>query len=294
MHRKIKKETRIPQVVIRLFNGLLKGCGKEKKVVAPLEKKSHAILWYALSIFALISALMVAYVHSRDTRQQQIRELSSLLGDSREQYHIFYGHDGWIYILANNEKKAAWVQQYLIQLHFSKPVKVLNIQNEEERIGSWLAENWLTVKYHRVRIDTPRAPIILISEERNQLNNEKRAQLINNLNKQIPYASQSQLLSISDKEVSYQAESGIKKMAVPYTCYDNGDSVTFIIQGALNDEQLQQLRRFVAHYIQAWGEHYVKFSVELKDDWLKGESFKYGNQGYIKVTPGYWYFPKPL
>ncbi|WP_306461289.1 PrgH/EprH family type III secretion apparatus protein, partial [Pseudomonas fluorescens] len=45
---------------------------------------------------------------------------------------------------------------------------------------------------------------------------------------------------------------------------------------------------------QQWGERYVHFAIELKDDWLKGKSFQYGPQGYVKMTPSSWYFPKPL
>ncbi|WP_339058239.1 PrgH/EprH family type III secretion apparatus protein [Candidatus Regiella endosymbiont of Tuberolachnus salignus] len=268
-----------------------------QKKVAPkprrLAKKARLLLWGAVGVFTLMTALSIAQIKKADD-QQQTKELSSLLGDSEGKYQILPGHDGWIYILANNDKEMAWARQALIRFNSTQQVRVLSVQQEEKRIGLWLSENWSKVKYHRIRIETPRSPKVLISKERTELNDDQRTQLIKALNQQIPYAQQSQLLSISDKEVVYQAESGIKKMAVPYTRHDNGSSVTFVIQGALDDSQLQQLRSFVTHYTQAWGEHYVKFSVELKDDWLKGKSFKYGDQGYIKVSPGYWYFPKPL
>ena len=49
----------------------------------------------------------------------------------------------------------------------------------------------------------------------------------------------------------------------------------------------------VEPYLQ-WGDRYVHFAIELKDDWMKGKSFQYGADGYIKMTPSSWYFPKPL
>ncbi|AWK14581.1 hypothetical protein CCS41_08995 [Candidatus Fukatsuia symbiotica] len=167
---------------------LYPGKEKEKTTPLPLAKKSRAALWCSLSAVTLISAIIVANFDYRDSKQKQSGELSSLLGDNEGKYHIFHGHDGWIYILANNEKEVAWARQSLIRLHFSKPVRVLSLQSEEQRIGLWLTENWPTVKYHRIRIETPQSPVILISEERSQLNDQQRAQLIKNLNQQIPYA----------------------------------------------------------------------------------------------------------
>ncbi|WP_302476588.1 PrgH/EprH family type III secretion apparatus protein [Candidatus Williamhamiltonella defendens] len=134
----------------------------------------------------------------------------------------------------------------------------------------------------------------MISQERTVLDAQKSLNLMQSLKEQMPYAKEIKIIDISDQEVASQAEAGIQKISVPYIRQDHGNSVTFVIKGALEDGHIQQLRRFVVNYNKAWGQQYVQFSIELQDDWLKGKSLKYGHQGsYVKVSPGYWYFPKP-
>ena len=87
---------------------------------------------------------------------------------------------------------------------------------------------------------------------------------------------------------------GLARQALPFRRHNHPDSVTFVIEGSLDDGELQRARQFVDGYYRQWGSRYVQFATELKDDWLKGKSFKYGNQGYVKMETGHWYFPKPL
>lgn len=64
--------------------------------------------------------------------------------------------------------------------------------------------------------------------------------------------------------------------------------------GALDDVEILRARQFVDSYYRTWGGRYVQFAIELKDDWLKGRSFQYGAEGYIKMSLCHWYFPSPL
>jgi len=81
-----------------------------------------------------MTALSIAQIKKADD-QQQTQELSSLLGDSEGKYQILPCHDGWIYILANNDKEMAWARQALIRFNSTQQVRVLSVQQEEKRIG---------------------------------------------------------------------------------------------------------------------------------------------------------------
>jgi len=81
---------------------------------------------------------------------------------------------------------------------------------------------------------------------------------------------------------------------LPYHRSAQANSITFTVQGALADTELQAVRDYVSGFYRQWGDRYVHFEIELHDDWLKGKSFQYGPQGYIKMTPSSWYFPKPI
>lgn len=50
----------------------------------------------------------------------------------------------------------------------------------------------------------------------------------------------------------------------------------------MDDGEILRTRQFINEYTQKWGSNYVQFAIELKDDWLKGRSFLYGSDGYIK------------
>jgi len=109
-----------------------------------------------------------------------------------------------------------------------------------------------------------------------------------------PYAKAFVVRSADDRDLTRRAEQGLARLAVPYERQDKDASVTFTVQGSLQDTELSAVRDFVNEFYQLWGDRYVHFAVELKDDWLKGKSFQYGPKGYIKMTPSSWYFPKPL
>jgi len=278
--------------------------GKKKEMaVSKQSKKSFVRHLMTLLISGFVVGLiffMLAYFKMTDEEKKEkektkeISQISYVLGDYQGKYEILGAHDHWMYVFAKNEKEATWAKQSLTRADIKNPIRVINLQDEEKRVAAWLSENWSWVKYHRVKIETPLVPVLLISQERTVLDAQKSLNLMQSLKEQMPYAQEIKIIDISDQEVASQAEAGIQKISVPYIRQDHGNSVTFVIKGALEDGHIQQLRRFVVNYNKAWGQQYVQFSIELKDDWLKGKSLKYGHQGsYVKVSPGYWYFPKP-
>ncbi|WP_213990335.1 PrgH/EprH family type III secretion apparatus protein [Sodalis sp. dw_96] len=247
----------------------------------------------AVASTAIIAFFLVVFLGKWDVQQREITALTDQLSNEPEKYRILPGRDGTMYVLATDERDASWGRQSMARGKSSQSVNVASYQEEAQRIERWLGMNYPFLKLHQFSLEQPGQPVLLISRQRNSLEESEKSVLHEELMKQLPYAQDVQLGNIDDRAVATAAEEGIKKLAVPYTRIDNADSVTFVITGALNDGERQRVRSFVEEYERRWNGHYVQFAVELKDDWLKGKSFKYGHLGYVKMTPGHWYFPKP-
>ena len=259
----------------------------------PLVKK-RGFRHLLIAITAALLGGSVLFFYPWDITQRQIISLSDVLGDKTSKYQILSGRDHQLYVIANNERDTSWARQAIVRSDFSKQAQALSQQDEAQRIRTWLAENEPGLNYHRLILDKPLKPQLVLSQERNALSPEARGSLASKLKIELPYASNVDIVSASDQSIAQQAQDGLERLATPFTRINNPDSVTFVIQGALADSELQSIRTFVDDYYRQWDGRYVQFAIELKDDWLKGKSFKYGNQGYVKMTTQHWYFPKPI
>ena len=166
--------------------------------------------------------------------------------------------------------------------------------DERRRLESLVSNLAPQLAYHRMDLSDPVVPRLLISRQRSLLAPGLRRRLESALIAVAPYVREIMIVQSDDDELLHLAEQGLQRLALPFTRHKHADGVTFTVEGSLEDAELQALGDFVAAFDRQWGERYVHFAIELKDDWLKGKSFQYGPQGYIKMTPSSWYFPKPL
>lgn len=256
----------------------------------PLRNKTAIVIFIGL----LLILLAAGYYWQQHSQQRQSRELASLLGNEATRFQVIPGRNGLLYVSANNERDRSWATQVLARGDYSDPATVISPQQENERIARWLANNHPDLAYYRLQLDNPRQPQLWISRQRTRLNDTQQQTLLKQLTEQLPYADQLLLQMVDDNLAVSSAENGLIRQALPYSRSDRSGNVTFLIEGALNDGELLRAQGFVEDYYRQWGTRYVQFAIELKDDWLKGKSFKYGAQGYVKMTPGHWYFPKPL
>ncbi|QRO35241.1 PrgH/EprH family type III secretion apparatus protein [Chromobacterium violaceum] len=229
-----------------------------------------------------------------NSQQRQVAELSALLGDDGQRFHVLPGRDGVYYVAAADARDGVWARQSLLRAEFRQPVQIVEPAGESERVSRWLSESRPELAFYRLLLDDPRRPQLWISRQRSPLDEASRQKLASQLSALMPYAERVSIVPVDDEAASRQAEEGLSRQALPFTRNDQRDSVTFVIAGALDDGELQRARQFVDAYYRQWGGRYVQFAIELKDDWLKGKSFKYGSQGYVKLNSGHWYFPKPL
>ncbi len=257
---------------------------------APVALFRRRPVWFA-ALATVIAIIALVVTLNTATQHRQILSLAAGLGDENNDFPILPGRDGIMYVMTQTAGQAAWGRQALVRMPSSGPVRVVNAQDEVQRTIRWLAGNFPQLHLQGVRFDEPLHPLVALSLQRTHLNSEQKKALTNALMEIIPYASTINLMMVDDNQVSLQADAGIKKLGVTYSRHNHPDSVTFIINNELDDGERLKLRQFIEVFSQQWNGHYILFSIDAKENWLKGKSFKYGRQEYVKLNAGHWFFP---
>ncbi|QJU42310.1 PrgH/EprH family type III secretion apparatus protein [Serratia marcescens] len=248
----------------------------------------------AICVLLALSVLFFFIFFFFNNQKSKVYDVSSILGDKQSDYRFVRGSDSITYVLSLNNADQKWAEQAFVRTPPPSVVKVLDIVAEEERLSRWLTAYWPSVKLLRIKLAEPKNFLLTLSKERGELAPHQREALIVAIKKYLPYIEAVNFNILSDQLLESYAEQGLKKIAVPYNKVHHQESVTFLIQGSINDSQLERVKSFVQDFEARWGVRYVQFVIELKKDWLQGKSFKYGSEGYVKVSPSHWYFPKPL
>lgn len=222
-----------------------------------------------------------------------VANMEALVDGADRSMKVVYGRDQAVYVFAETERDAGWGRQVLVRNGHSA-TQVVTTYGERLRLEGLLEKAAPQLAYHRVDLSDPLRPRLLISSQRNLLTPRFQTRLEKALISAAPYALEAEVVSYDDDSLSGQAEEGLRRLGVPFSRDQHVDSVTFTIEGNLEDGELQELGDFVVRFNQQWGERYVHFAIELKDELLKSKSFQYGPQGYIKMNPTSWYFPVPL
>ncbi|MFK3816431.1 PrgH/EprH family type III secretion apparatus protein [Pseudomonas sp. NPDC089407] len=227
------------------------------------------------------------------SRPSPVSNVEALVAGGNNSMVVVYGHDQAIYVFADSERDAGWGRQVLVRNGYSA-TQVMTTYDERRRLESLVTSLAPQLAYHRMDLSDPVVPRLLVSRQRSRLTPELQARLERALAAVAPYAREIMIVQRDDDELLHLAEQGLQRLALRFTRHARADGVTFKVNGTLEDAELQALGDFVADFGRQWGERYVHFAIELKDDGLKGKSFQYGPQGYIKMTPSSWYFPKSL
>lgn len=251
-------------------------------------------IWRWLACLALTGSMAMVGLFYVTSEQRQISSLASLLNSRIGHYEIIAGRDSVMYVIASDTTGMVWASQTLAKSAMGKEVRVLSRSKVSEDIANWFTKKYPQQPLRRVISAQSLRPVLEISEERNKMDKQNQQAIVRSARTAFPYLDTVHFSFISDTLISDIAEQGLQKIAVPYTRVNNPQSVTFIIQGSLDDSEFERLKVFIDGYYSSWRSEYVQFAIEIKDDWLKGKSFKYGSRGYVNITPGHWYFPKPL
>ncbi|UTH74114.1 PrgH/EprH family type III secretion apparatus protein [Chromobacterium sp. IIBBL 290-4] len=269
--------------------------GPESSPSRPLRTGPNRWAWLALlPAIGGLAWLALDLLVAQNAPQRQTEQLSELLGGDSARFEVMQGHDGLLYVAAQNERDRAWARQAALRADFPNPPQVILAGLENERLSRWLAASHPGLAYFRLQLRDPRHPSLWISRQRAALPAPEMLRLRAQLAEQLPYAERVDITEMDDSEAAKQAEAGLTSLALPFRRQNQPDSVTFVISGELEDGALQRVRQFIDGYTRQWGSRYAQFDIELKDDKLKGKSFLYGDQGYVKQDAGHWFFPKTL
>ncbi|MFC6841808.1 PrgH/EprH family type III secretion apparatus protein [Xanthomonas theicola] len=246
----------------------------------------------AIAALALLALGLALWMMLKD--DTRVASVAATVAGSSDQYRLLKGRDGAIHLFARSERDASWARQALAREGLAGSARVSTARAEEARLTKLLVETYPVVAFLRLKLDDPRKPVLVLSRQRGWIDGRTRQALTASLKAWMPYAQDIGIASWSDAMLDERARTGLDLLGIRYERVGNAGSVTYTVQSGLDDIELARLQEFTENFYRDFGARYVYFSVSLKDDWLKGKSFKYGAAGYVKLTPQHWFFPQPF
>ncbi|AUM69101.1 PrgH/EprH family type III secretion apparatus protein [Pseudomonas fluorescens] len=216
-------------------------------------------------------------------------DIRVLISGASAEVQVLRGRDHRVYVFVSSERDAGWSRQVLTR-HNNLDGQVLMIDQERRRLEQVLVDHDPQLAWHFLDLKDPSVPRLLLSTRRNVLTPDKQAQLLDTLLAAAPYARDIVVQMQDDRLLADLAQGGLQRLSLAFSRVEHEDSVTFAIEGNLQDSELAAARQYVDSFNRQWGDRYVHFAVELKDDALKGKSFQTGPQGYVKTSPSSWHF----
>jgi len=241
----------------------------------------------ALSLLVASVGVWSVPVHTPETDVRQ------LIAGASAEVEVVHGRDKTVYVFVASERDAGWSRQVLMRNNLLS-AKVLVMDQERRRLEKLLVDHDPQLAWHSLDLKNPSIPRLLVSAQRNVLSPDAQARLLDVLLQAAPYARDVAVQMQDDYLLAELAEQGLQRLSLGFSRVEYGDSVTFAVAGNLQDSELAAARQYVDGFYRQWGDRYVHFTVELKDDSLKGKSFQTGPQGFIKMTSSSWHFPTKL
>ncbi|WP_160105129.1 PrgH/EprH family type III secretion apparatus protein [Pseudomonas izuensis] len=263
-------------------------CNASPDATAVVWRRAPSTRWVAcgLALAALVVAVGIRAV-PEPTPETDIRAL--IAGVSAE-VEVLRGRDHRVYVFVSSERDAGWSRQVLMRDNTLNG-KVLVMDQERRRLEQLLIDHDPQLAWHSLDLKDPSVPRLLLSAQRNLLTPQKQTRLLEMLLAAAPYARDIAVQLQDDHLLASLAEEGLQRLSLSFNRVGQGDGVTFAVTGNLQDSELAAARQFVDSFYRQWGDRYVHFTVELKDDALKDKSFQTGPQGYVKMTSSSWHFP---
>jgi len=262
---------------------------------APVKVQSGPHKAWRTRILLLLLVMMglsgLYLLYGRD--DNEIHSVTLALGGKPQEFTGFVGGDGRMYVFARTAQSSNRARQSLIKNPDGRDVTVLNAKAEEEKISREIMARWPQVSFHGVRFDDPAKPEIILSQERaKMLQSDQLDNISAKLTLLFGWVKVFSFSYISDSNIANAAEQGILSITPYFNKRHNADSVTFSIAGKINDSELNAIKAFVTDFRKQWSGGYIQFDIKLEDDRLKGKSYRYGADGYVKATAEQWLFPE--
>lgn len=245
--------------------------------------------WGAVALALVVLAAMLGLWSMPQPKPET--DIRALITGASAQVQVLAGRDHAVYVFVDSERDAGWSRQVLTR-HNALSGKVLMRDHERRRLEQVLVDHDPQLAWHFLDMRDPSTPRLLLSEQRTMVTPDKQARLLDTLLAAAPYADDVVMQTQDDKLLAELAQGGLQRLALPFSRIEHEDSVTFAVEGNLQDAELAAASQYVDDFYRQWGDRYVHFTVALKDDALKGKSFQTGPQGYVKTSASSWLFSK--
>ncbi|AKE05315.1 PrgH/EprH family type III secretion apparatus protein [Burkholderia sp. AU29985] len=247
----------------------------------------------AVAIAGAVAAMIV--LNGVDESAPPVPDIETAIGSMAFKYEVLTAETRNVaYVIAPTQRDVARAKQALMRSGLAGNVEVVARRDEELRAYRQLLESDPGAAIHRVRLDDPARPVLVLSDERASRDKQVEDGWRAVLRTRLPYAKTVEIERLSDALVEQHAAAGIEAAGATYRRVGTESGVVFRIGGELDDVVRVKVGRFVDEFERAFGAHYVSFVTESGAEWVKGKSFKYGGVGYVKESGQHWYFENEL
>jgi len=247
----------------------------------------------AMLIVGAVTAMLV--LSRADDSVPPVPDIETAIGGSASGYAVLKAakHDV-AYVFARTQRDVARAKQALTRAGLTGNIKVVAQRDEESRVRRRLLESEPGAAVHRVRLDDPTRPVLMLSDERAPRDDGVVRRWRELVRGWLPYAEAVEVERLSDATIEQHAIAGISAAGAMYRRIATDSGVVLRIGGELDDVARVKLGRFIDGFERGFGAHYVSFVTERGPEWLKEKSFKYGGVGYVKESGKHWYFEDDL
>ncbi len=232
------------------------------------------------------AAAWLKYHHSTDVNNGS-KALEELMG-KQVGYSVQLGRDGIYYIFAQNSQQAEWAKQAVARAKSDKWWKVVTPQEEEARLARVLERS--SVNFFVIRFADPRVPTLVMNSKNNSVDARALDNITKTLLEALPYARTVHIELYDNQDLIRSAQEGLMALGFDYQMVQSDQGVTLVSHMSSGDARMAEFSRYADQFYRTWGRRYVHFSVELRDESLKGKSFKYGRDGYVNMGQSHWLF----
>ena len=247
----------------------------------------------AAGIILLIGLITAGSLLWLNSQNRQLTTLSEQISPGVTDFRIFNGRNGTKYVLVSSERDYHWVKQSLVKMPTDFPVQVLTRKSLEDQLSQRLNRQWPELGIRRLDFNDAGQPCIVLGSQHRAMTAEQQQEIQSALQAQLFWKEKVIVLRQDDRQLEAAADKVTASVRGSVEKIRLADKLTYRITGELDDAQLQNLKEGITNFDALWGHGYVNFIISQKHDWLKDKSFKYGDDGYIKIKPGHWYFSKP-
>lgn len=258
---------------------------------ALLLRRLGRIGWWALSLALLLLFGAGVWVLSTTSSASNVGSIHKMLQGSSNVYAVSLGRDHVYTVFAQTERDALWARQALMRASEQVAWRVVTAADERRRLSPLLEREG--VVFFTLRFQSPLHPTILLSSTRmkDDANTQKRVRSL--LMQFMPYAEQVSMVWHSDSEVAEAAQDSLTRIGLEYRLQHGEKEIGLMSSVYAGDVRLAEFKRVTEAFYATWGDRYVHFNVELRDNWLKDKSFKYGEEGYVRLSPSHWLIGEP-